>query len=471
MAARLQRRELDLLAEYGDAEFGDLRLTRRMLQIVASVSPDPSASFPVAADNDADLEASYRFLNNDNVVPARILAPHVRRTVARCGAVTRVVVPHDTTEFNFGKSAREDLGFVGRGQSFGFYGHFALAVDGDEQRQPLGVLGFEIHRRDGKKGRQRGHIALQIDPNNESKRWLTMVERSAEVLGDCAAIHVMDREGDSYALMASLVEGGHSFVIRMAAAKRAVVGAAEPTVGDMLKYAAFLTERDVPVSPRGKSLMPSYRKRYPERDGRTASLHISATRVTLRRPDSANRSPHPTLTLNVVHVTEPNPPDGEAPIEWRLWTTLPVGTAAEALRVVDDYRCRWRIEEYFKALKTGCAIESRQLETHDALVNALAVFVPVAWRLLLLRTLSRNTEQPATDVLSPVQLRCLAAELVRRRRPPMPAKPTARDAMLGVAGLGGHIKNNGDPGWIVLGRGLDRLLLIEVGYRLASEEM
>ena len=46
-----------------------------------------------------------------------------------------------------------------------------------------------------------------------------------------------------------------------------------------------------------------------------------------------------------------------------------------------------------------------------------------------------------------------------------------RDAMLGIAALGGHIKNNGVPGWLVLGRGLTRFFETEVGWRFAREEM
>ena len=73
-------------------------------------------------------------------------------------------------------------------------------------------------------------------------------------------------------------------------------------------------------------------------------------------------------------------------------------------------------------------------------------------------------------MLTPRQLKCLAGTLIKRGRPELPVKPTVRDALLGVAGLGGHIKNNGDPGWIVLGRGLDELLSIELGYSLAVDE-
>ena len=54
-------------------------------------------------------------------------------------------------------------------------------------------------------------------------------------------------------------------------------------------------------------------------------------------------------------------------------------------------------------------------------------------------------------------------------RRPIPKEPTARDAMLAVAALGGHRKNNGSPGWIVLGRGIHDLLLLELGWRAREE--
>jgi hypothetical protein len=470
MGALLGRRA-GLLTEYRGVSFGDARLERRLLRLAASLSVAPAASFPVAANDDAELEATYRFLNNERVTAEEIMRPHQARTVERCRAADVVVVAHDTSEFNFGKSGREDLGHVGRGKSFGFYGHFALAVARGELREPLGVLGFEIHSRDGTKGKGRGHRTLQADPGNESKRWLKMVERAAVALDGCESIHVMDREADSYALMGNLVAGEHRFVIRMAGDKRAIDDVDDETVGAKLAGAGTLAERDVPVSARGRNLLPSYRKGHPERAARTAKLDVTSTQVTLIRPDSSSKSPHKTLLLNVVHVIEREPPEGEVAVEWRLWTTEPITTAKEVLAVVDAYRCRWMIEEYFKALKTGCAIESRQLETHDGLVNALAIYVPVAWRLLRLRTLSRDKDSPATKALTDVQLRCLAGALKQTRRPQLPSNPTVRDAMLGVAGLGGHIKNNGDPGWIVLGRGLDKLLAIEVGFRLATAQM
>ena len=85
-----------------------------------------------------------------------------------------------------------------------------------------------------------------------------------------------------------------------------------------------------------------------------------------------------------------------------LLTSETITTADDALRVVDWYRARWVIEEFFKALKTGCAIEKRQLETFAALSNAVAFFGPMAWQLLLLRHQAQNA--PDTDATRSVKL-------------------------------------------------------------------
>lgn len=469
--AQRQTKAPELRAEYEGGQLGDARLDRRLVSLAPVLASEPDASFPAVTGDDAELEATYRFLSNDRVTPEGILGPHMRCTVARASECERVVVAHDTTEFNFGRSARKDLGRVGQGKSHGFYAHYGLVVRGDETREPLGVLSLLIHARDGSKGR-RGHRVLQTDPHNESRRWLSSVEATETALRPhVAPLHVMDREADSYALMADLIRGGMRFVIRMASAKRRI-GEQERTVGDALQGAAVVVEREVQLTARARSELPSYRKHFPERDARLAVLHVSSVRVTVLRPASSSHCPDQRLTLHAVRVFEPNPPTGQPAVEWRLWTTEPIDTAEQLLAIVDAYRCRWRVEELFKALKTGCAIESRQLESTRALVNALALYTPIAWRLLHLRSWARDApDMPATRVLSRSQLTCLRAALRKLNRPELPPNPTVHDALLGVAALGGHIKNNGPPGWIVLGRGLDKLLTIELGFLLARGEM
>src|SRR5438552_15286052 len=88
-------------AEYEDAEIDDRRLRRRLVSLAENMGAKPAASFP-AASNDAELEATYRFLSNERVSAEGILAPHQRQTVLRARACRSVVVAHDTTEFNFG---------------------------------------------------------------------------------------------------------------------------------------------------------------------------------------------------------------------------------------------------------------------------------------------------------------------------------------------------------------------------------
>ena len=141
----------------------------------------------------------------------------------------------------------------------------------------------------------------------------------------------------------------------------------------------------------------------------------------------------------------------------------------QVLKIIDCYRGRWRIEEFFKALKTGCAFEKRQLESRQTLLNALALFIPVAWILLRLRTAARSDESiPAGAVLDPEQILVLRKASQVTHKLALPETPSAREAMLAIARFGGHLRSNGDPGWMVLGRGYQDLLMMVVGYRLAT---
>ena len=99
------------------------------------------------------------------------------------------------------------------------------------------------------------------------------------------------------------------------------------------------------------------------------------------------------------------------------------------------------------------------------LANALAVFAPIACTLLDLRSEARRVpDAPAHLVLSRSQLEVLRA----LGRVPLPEEPTQRDALLAVAALGGHIKWNGDPGWLTLARGYADLLMLTAGWEAAK---
>lgn len=444
----------DITREFVGAELGDARLSRRLASLSRDLAADPSLSFPTALDP-AALEGAYRFFNNKAVQPDAILGPHVRESVARAGDRT-VVVAHDTTVFVYGAGAkRRDLGSHYTTQQF--FGHVSLAITADEAREPLGVLAVHPYVRTGKRDGQ------------QQRRWFDqMVAVDAiEGLDRKRLVHVADCEADDYSAIARLESGGYRFVLRCSDDRLLArdSDAAPRTLSEALSAVRATTTREVSLSPRGTAgRSTAARKRHPARAARVAAINIGATSVSLRRPVTADAKLPKQCRVNVVHAWEPAPPDGEAPIVWTLYTTEPIETLEQLLAIVDMYRARWRIEEFFKALKTGCAFQERQLESFDSLTRALAVFLPIAWRLLHLRTQAQaDPDAPANTIVADDELVVLRA--IGRTK--LPRSPSRRDVMLGIAALGGHSKYNGEPGWQTLSRGLDRLLSTVEGFRLA----
>lgn len=446
--------------ELSGAALGDARLTRRLAAMATRAMGAPDAGFPQMVASDAELEGVYRFLSNERVSAAAILEPHVRATMGRSESKGTVLVLHDTTSFEFGGNSRRDgLGLmIGNGQ--GFFAHVALAVAPGESRLALGVLGLEHWQRPTRKHSNHNPLT-RLDANRESLRWgrmLTHVEAQREGRFEC--VHVMDREADIVEVLLEARRCGARFVIR-SAHDRAIQGC-EGHIRARVAGLESSVKREVSLAARGDKGRPGVlRKRHPSRTARTATLGIAGCSVELLpgpyHPDE------PRIAIQLVHVREIGAPSGEAPVDWLLYTTEPADTPEQLVAVVDAYRARWVIEEYFKALKTGCAIEKRQLESYRALTNALAMFVPVAWRLLMLRSVARAAPRaPAGAVVSQVQLRLLAHKL----KLPEPPK-TAEQALGAVARLGGHLRRNGAPGWQTLGRGFEALLLMQVGWRAA----
>jgi len=452
-----QRPEMGaVVGEFDGVSLGDARLDERMLKIASLIAASPSDSFPDAMETEADQEALYRFFANPKVTAEKLLSGHRRATGERIAGRTRIRVVHDTSEFKF-EGDREGLGIL-QGQTKGFFGHFALAVGGDEAREPLGVLGIrpfiniDVPARRGLTQAQKNNAATR-KPREEkkSRRWEEHAIEVAKTLPEgVEAIHVMDQEADDMSVFSALEREGLKFVIRADPKRLTVDGT---PLEELLAKQEAKTFRAVRISARSRKQAT---KAHPERKERTATLVVRVGVANFVRAKT-RFEPACHVTLYAVHVLEPNPPAGEAPVDWMLLTNQPILTPQQLEQLVDDYRARWMIEEYFKALKTGCAFEKRQLCSFDGLLRALALLVPMAWQLLRLRHVARDeVVRPAAAVLSANQLYLLGILLEKRGRS-LPRSPTARDVMLGVAALGGHIKNNGDPGWIVLGRGFHRL--------------
>ena len=428
----------------------------------------PSASLPDALVTDAELEAAYRLFSNRHVSFEQLFDAHALGTAERAHGRPLVLAIHDTTSCMFRHADPEEVGYLNTGKP-GFRLHMTLLVDTQQWRQPLGLSHAEVlareqppSRRGTKKKPRSSHVSSKAE-DREFLRWQRGIDvTAARLVGTTTeVIHVADRETDSYALMATCLAQQQRFIFRARNNRNAVVDGASLPIRDLIASAQPVLEREVPLSRRLAAPVPRKRTAHPPRESRIARLCFSATPVTFKRPNIVAATMPKTIDVHALHVFEPDPPAGEDGVDWLLYTTEPLTTRAQIEQVVDYYRARWQIEELNKALKTGCVVQDRQLESFEALTSMLALSLPIAVELLAMRALARADEHaPASAVLSRSQL----AALRHMSHRPLPPTPTIQDALWCIAGLGGHIKNNGAPGWQVLQRGMEKFVAFAAGW-------
>lgn len=460
MKSDLALRGTSLAAEFS-CELGDPRRTRRLQRVAEAMSEKPELSVPDLLTDPAELEAGYRLFRNEHVDFDGVIEGHVASTAKRCAGPERVLVVHDTTEFAFdqhGEHLRTNLSLL-RKKRQGFYGHVSIAVSADGLRAPLGLLACTpyVHRSQiDAEGAEFWEKYRSFD--GEGGRWADAIEATERRLGGCArAIHVCDREADRNDVLLGLTSQGRGFVIRVFQRRRGVDGR---PAKDIVHAEEVLARRQIELSERpvdGRRPRDSF----PARKRRKAEVSIRACATELRTDKGAM------VQVHLVEVFEDAPPDDEAPVHWVLMTSEPIETVEDVLLVVDMYRSRWLVEEYFKAIKTGCAYSKRQLESAQTLLVVLGITTVLAWQLLALRHLSRHqTGLPASAVVSDLQLQLLIASTPKLK---WTRSPTVQDVARGVARLGGHHRTNGPPGWQVLGRGLRKLWTMTGGVLVAME--
>jgi hypothetical protein len=439
--------------ELATADFGDARLAKRLVRIVADKLANPTASIPHASDSWAATKATYRFLASDQVAAASIRAAHRDATRSRIQHHDAVLVLQDTTELVYTSHPQTTgLGFLDHASSRGLKVHSALAttIDG----VPLGLVQQSVWARDvttkGRKARKRPHV------ERESQRWLTtLAEAQQAIKAPTRLIVVADREADIYPLFIAPRDDRTDLVIR-ATYNRGLVGGRK--LEDAATTVTWPGSRTVTIPGNGS------------RAARTATVQIGWTTVQLLPPQDYPRpaaAPRPTLQLVVVEEREP--PAGVKPLRWLLWTTLPVTTWDEARAVVQIYEKRWLIERSHYVLKSGCGIEQLQLESAERLERALAVCCIVAWRLLWLTYSARETRAvPCTEILARHEWQALVCTVQGTPVPPT-APPSVREAVRMIAQLGGFLarKGDGEPGVKTIWRGLMRLDDIAATWLLA----
>jgi transposase-like protein/transposase Tn5 family protein len=444
------------VSEFADADLGDLRRTKRLVELAGVLAQHPTAAFPEACGDGAMLKAAYRFFANDAIAPQDCLSSHIEATYSRLHQVPLVLAVQDTTEVDWtSHRATQGLGPLGHTACQGLLVHSTLAFT--PERVPLGLLAQHVWARDpddiGKRTRRK---QLPIS-QKESQKWLTSLEAVGSAHDGCPTtrfVSVGDREADIYDLLAAVRPEGVELVIR-ASWDRAVCA----------------PERYVWATVEAQPVVEHLFLRVPRRGshpGRDATLSLRFCPLTLRPPRHRQSEGLPAVALWAVQVREVEPPDGVEPIEWLLLTTVAVHTVADAIERVEWYACRWGIEVWHRMLKSGCRIEARQLATGERLQRCLTLYSIIAWRVLYATMLARAVpEMPCSVLLEIEEWQALYCAIHHCPTPPE-RPPSLGQAVRWIAQLGGFVgrRRRDQSGAETLWRGFQHLTDFTRMYRI-----
>lgn len=408
-----------------------------------------------------------RFLRNAAVTATEMVAHAAERTASRTTGRDLVVI-QDTSELALGgrRAKANGYGPVGKGGALrGLLLHAVLAVDAGTGGM-LGLVDATVWNRKGGKVKSR---RARLTREKESQRWLDGTMRAGDVLAAAESITgVSDRESDIYEHFAR--RPGNVHLIVRACQNRKIETDDADQVDLLFSHLDALPERG-----RFTAKIPAA----PGRKARTTELAVRSTRVALCKPRNGAAPDLPaTVALTIVDVRETAKPEDGNPVHWRLLTTHEVTTLGEARRIVDLYRIRWTIEEFFHTLKTaGFDIEAADIGDPKVMIKFVtAAAVAAVTVMQLVKARDGTTTQSLADAFEPADqpiLEAVSTQLegkTARQKNPHPRGSLAFAAWV-MARLGGWTGYYGKPGPQVMRRGLDDFQRIKYGASLRLQDV
>ena len=334
-----------------------------------------------------------RFLANPKVTVDRLIAGWSDQTgAASCGR--HVLAIQDTSEIHFKTtlSRRRGLGEVGKGgRPRGLLVHAMLALDAGTG-SCLGLVGGRIWNRSERVKTDRHQRRSE---EKESHRWIGTANAAKETLAQAAQVTMIaDRESDIFTLWAQVPAPDFHLIIRVMQ-DRCLAG--EGKLYDALSAAPSSATRIINLPERER------------RKARTAKLSLRFGRVDLAAPRYSEPDLPTAVPLNYVEVIEQDPPEDAEKVHWRLLTTHPLPDAEAAWQIVDWYKMRWVIEQFWRLLKRqGLQLEDSQLETAERLLKLTAIATKAAVTTLqLLQARDGRGKEPAKTAFKPHELALL----------------------------------------------------------------
>jgi hypothetical protein len=456
------------MEEAGSASFGDKRLNRRFARLLSALGNRANLSIPAACEGRADMEAAYRFFDNDKVDFAKVIASHCDKTQQRLAVQPVALMVQDTTEMDVTRPEQvvEGVGELD-GARRGFLMHLLEAFTPDGT--PLGAVWAEIINRT--EGLSHAPAAEKRSTNKstpieekESFRWLKGLREAreaAEKLPGVQCVCIGDSESDIYEVLAEQRKSLHLLV--RACQDRALQDDSGQHVREQVLATPALSTASLQIRGRKAKTAVETRERRQSRESRIAAVEIRAAQVTLRPPYRPDRK-LPPVTINVVVVSEVNPPEGEPPVEWILLTTLPIDTVDQVQLIVNYYCVRWQIEILFRTLKSGCRIEQRRFEQIDRLTSCLGLYLVVAWRTMFVCHLGRECPDMDCEVIfEPSEWKAVWMATYDEKPPQKP--PSLKTMVHLIAQLGGYVERKGnEPGPQTMWIGIQRMYDLSLAW-------
>ncbi len=446
---------------FGHAQLGDERRTARLAKSFDMMRKHPGGTLPAKLACPAGLRAFYRLCDSDAVTHQAIIAAarrHTETQIAACDGP--VLILHDATELDYTSltSLADDLGQIGRGTRRGYVCQNVLAVAA-ETGEVLGLIDQILHHRDDVPEDE----TLAEHRNRETRESLLWLHGTRHLPADANLIDVSDQGSDTFEFLEHEFHSGRRFAIRACKQRKLYTGHVARGAKRPLQEA---TDNQPEL---GRFTMDVQAQ--PGRKARPNAEFIVRGGPVLVCPPHAKQGHHgdKPLPLFLVQASEVRPPAGEKAVEWNVLTNEPVHTFEDAYRVLGWYERRWIVEEFHKAQKTGCQVESLQFAKLARLEPAIALLSVVSLTLLNLREASRRPDAKtrlATTVLAADYVEVLSGWRYGKPRNDL----TIHEFFFALGRLGGHQnrKCDGHPGWIVLWRGWTKLQAMLDGYHVAK---
>lgn len=455
-------------SEFGRAQLGDVRRTKRLVQMAKAVGAAPSGRVTQVFREMREREGAYDLLQNEHVQLKDVADAMFAATVARAETPfvyvaidgSSLTLTDGTHDKGFGRIGSDNHG----GRGLKVMNALAIAPNGT----PVGLIAQQYWARadvetpankKAKEQRNRARPFSMKEPSRFVEAAQDSVKRFAA--GGVRAWLVIDRESDNHDIMRRVAELDCHFTFRGNWDRLVAQTDAKVTVREALAAQPILGTYEVEIGRTGN------------RSARTATMNARSKEVELRLRMKHGKGREHRLLVTAVWVTETEVSaknsNGE-PLEWLLYTNVSVQTADDANAVVRGYAYRWRVEEFHRTWKSGtCNAEDMQLRSFETATIWATILAANAVRIERIKYLSRTTpDAAATLILRPVEIETLIRLRRIEKKEDVVTKPTLQHVTHWIAELGGWIAQNGPPGAITLSRGLERLGHYTKGFELAS---